>query len=174
MTTKHISHLLDPNASETFIIQDYDPYVKVFCDSASKKIHAYFIDPKTGYKLSTQEEIGETLFFHTVYKKVAIWVRAERPSLDDEFIINFFATKKPIGTYSSEVPAMVRSKTANYHEGCKHYLLNCPNQRVQYIVEFPSSDTPLRERFIRNWLFYDGLGWQGTLGDPKKIYPITS
>ena len=104
---------------------------------------------------------------------MAIWVRAERPSLNDAFIVNFFATKKPIGTFSNEVPAMVRLKDANYYDGCKHYSLNCPNQPVNYSVEFAFNGNTFRERLIREWCFYDGLGWQGMLGDPEEIYPTT-
>ena len=173
MATTQTFHTLDPNARKKLVIQDYDPYVQVFCDSVNKKLHACLLDPETGYRGGTGTNFGETLFFHIVYKKVAIWVRAERPSLDDEFIINFFATKKPIGTYSSEVPTIVRSKDAIYHDGCKHYAINCPNQPVASALEFLFHNKMSRERLISNWLFYDKLGWQGTLGAPEKISPAS-
>ena len=171
MTTKHVSHPLGPNASVKFIIQDYDPYVKVFCNDANKKIHAFLEDSKEGYKRGVQTEMGKTLFFHTVYKKAAVWVRAERPSFNDDFTIDFFASKKPIGTYSSKVPAIVRAKDANYYDGCKHYALDCPNQPVNYTDEYLNNSILLRERLINIWRSYDKRGWQGTLGDPEKIYP---
>ena len=171
MAFRHASHHLDPNASETFIIRDYDPYVKVFCDGANKKIHGFLEDSKADYKLSVQTEMGKPLLFHTVYKKMAIWVRAERPSLNDRFSVNFYATRKPIGTYSSEVPTAVRFENANYYDNCKHYGTCCPNQPVTSALDLPFNGTPLRECLIHDWLFYDSLGWQGMLGDPEEIYP---
>ena len=171
MTTRHTFRSFDPNAGKKFILQGYDHYVTVFCDSINKKIHAFFEDPKEDYKLYTQTELGKTLFFHTVYKKTAVWVRAERPSLGDEFIINFFATKKPIGTYSSEVPTAVRFENVNYYDDCKHYATCCPSQPVANVLKFSFNGALFRAHLIHDWRFYDNRGWQGTLGDPEKIYP---
>ena len=102
---------------------------------------------------------------------MAIWVRAEYPTPDDNPTVNIFTTRKPIGVYSSEVPAIVRKKDANYYDGCKHYAFNCPNQPAPCAEVFPFDDTPLRERLIHDWLFHDKFGWQGMLGDPEEIYP---
>ena len=173
MTTTHTFHNFNLNAREIIIIQGYDPYVSIFCDSDTNRIHAYLVDPETDYREGTYTEVGRTLYFHIVYKKVAIWVRVERPSLDDRLTINFFATKKPIGAYSSKVPAIVREENAVYHDGCKHYANNCPYQPVACALDFSFSGNTPRERLICDWRRCDEHGWQGMLGDPEEIYPTT-
>ena len=173
MTVQYTFHSFDPNAREKISIRGYIPYVKVFCNSAINWIHAYLIDPETDYREGACTRVGKTLYFHSIYKKMAIWVRVECPSLNDRLTIDFFASQKPIGTYSSKVPAIVRKENAVYHDGCKHYANNCPYQPVACALDFSFSGNTPRERLICDWRRCDEHGWQGMLGDPEEIYPTT-
>ena len=167
----YLVHNHKSSTSQKITFEDYSPFIETFTDHDSNCFGIAFKDLQANFQRRVIEAIGKTLFFHITYKKMAIWVRAERPSLDDEFIINIFTPKKPIGIYSIEMPATVRAKNANYHDGCKHYAICCPNQPVSGALAFSINGDTLRERFIRVWRRSDDLGWQGMLGDPEEIYP---